>query len=132
MNSDKPQEHQQQQLQTEPNESKSEEDSSSGLQQVMHMHRYGICPRCGGAMLLSSAQLMISTVSEGGWITSRLRESWYHTLICSKCRYKVEMEVKNCGLTPKGSEANSDRPPILKEERKLIGYVEKDAADSLE
>ena len=97
---------------------------------VMHIHRYGICPICGCEMLLSSGHMLMSKVSEGGWIQQRLREKWMHTMICPRCGYKVDMEVRDCGLVPKGSESNL-LPPILNE-RKMIGYVEENGPDSAE
>ena len=97
---------------------------------VMHLYRYGVCPICGCRMLLSSGHMLMSEVSEGGWIQKHLREKWMHTMICPKCNFMTEMEVRDCGLVPKGSESTL-QPPILNE-RKMIGYVEENAPDSVE
>ena len=97
-------------------------------QEVIRLNRFSVCPHCGKRMLLTKAEFDIYLTGDSGWIQRELDKQIKYRMHCM-CGYTMDMELRDCGMFPKGFKGNDNSTISLKDIRKVreqIGFVQQD------
>lgn len=75
-------------------------EEKKDLIKCVTMGEFGVCPICDHKLNLVEKKLSAYTLSESGWITSRMATKTTLLAICPNCGYELDMLIDENGLYP--------------------------------